>query len=156
MKYPPFFLFRSLENIVRSLIDLPAFLVSTIPPCVPTEDGNGGGACCHFPFVYNGKSYSDCIDNTIHNGEPIQQHGNQPVQRAWCGTNGSGEKWGYCLKGLRFVSHIIYLRFFGILFVGIFWDFVGLFKVRWGFHGIPLVMDYLFDWITQYLMGERK
>ena len=49
-----------------------------------TTGGNGGGACCHFPFTYRGKTYTSCTS---------EDH-DQP----WCATNTDSSKWGNCGK----------------------------------------------------------
>ena len=58
---------------------------NTLDCGIKTTGGNGNGACCHFPFVYNGKTYSTCIQN------------NHP--QLWCSTTGDSSKWGNCVFG---------------------------------------------------------
>jgi len=54
--------------------------------CPPTTDGNANGACCVFPFIYQGTTYNSCIGTN--NG------GTQ-----WCATTANYDtdtKWGNC------------------------------------------------------------
>ena len=57
--------------------------------CVRTTGGNGGGACCYFPFTYKGKTYTSCT---------AENHSDQ----LWCVTDGDDPtKWGNCVTGKK-------------------------------------------------------
>jgi len=53
--------------------------------CTKTKAGNAGGACCKFPFKWNGKTYTRC---SLDNGHT----------KPWCYTTKEGY-WGYCVAG---------------------------------------------------------
>ena len=53
--------------------------------CTKTEAGNAGGACCKFPFTWNGKTYKTCSFDNGHT-------------KPWCYTTKEGY-WGYCVAG---------------------------------------------------------
>ncbi|XP_064642682.1 balbiani ring protein 3-like [Lineus longissimus] len=46
-----------------------------------TTGGDGGGAGCAFPYLYNGRYHGKCVISTT---------------LPWCGTVKDGSKWGYC------------------------------------------------------------
>ncbi|XP_064624768.1 uncharacterized protein LOC135486148 [Lineus longissimus] len=46
-----------------------------------TTGGDGGGAGCVFPYLYNGRYHGKCVISTT---------------LPWCGTLKDGSKWGYC------------------------------------------------------------
>lgn len=54
---------------------------------VKTRYGNANGASCHFPFVFEGRSYSRCITEGRTDGMP------------WCATTASydaDKTYGFC------------------------------------------------------------
>ena len=64
--------------------------------CHVTHDGNAGGACCHFPFVYRDSVYDRCTKSLRDN-------------RIWCATTVDYDRdgqWGYCQgkKGYRHIA----------------------------------------------------
>uniref|UniRef100_A0A4W4GA40 Matrix metalloproteinase-9 n=1 Tax=Electrophorus electricus TaxID=8005 RepID=A0A4W4GA40_ELEEL len=62
-------------------------------PAVKTHYGNAEGAMCHFPFWFDGKSYSTCITEGRTDGLP------------WCATTANydkDKKFGFCPSELLF------------------------------------------------------
>ncbi|XP_037391777.1 matrix metalloproteinase-9-like [Pygocentrus nattereri] len=62
-------------------------------PAVKTRYGNAEGAMCHFPFLFEGRSYSTCITEGRSDGLP------------WCGTTADydkDKKYGFCPSELLF------------------------------------------------------
>uniref|UniRef100_A0A8C6ZAC3 Matrix metalloproteinase-9 n=1 Tax=Nothoprocta perdicaria TaxID=30464 RepID=A0A8C6ZAC3_NOTPE len=60
---------------------------------VKTRYGNAGGASCHFPFVFEGRSYSRCITEGRTDGLP------------WCATTASydaDKRYGFCPSELLY------------------------------------------------------
>lgn len=56
-------------------------------PVVKTVHGNAEGAVCHFPFTFQGKSYSSCTTDGRQDNLP------------WCSTTadfGRDKKFGFC------------------------------------------------------------
>uniref|UniRef100_A0A3P9PGX6 Matrix metalloproteinase-9 n=1 Tax=Poecilia reticulata TaxID=8081 RepID=A0A3P9PGX6_POERE len=56
-------------------------------PVVKTYGGNSGGAVCHFPFIYERKSYTTCMTEAVINGVP------------WCATTANftrDRRFGHC------------------------------------------------------------
>ena len=56
-------------------------------PVVKTRYGNAEGALCHFPFVFEGKSYSSCTSEGRTDNLP------------WCATTAdydNDKKYGFC------------------------------------------------------------
>lgn len=76
--------------------------------CHHTYGGNGNGACCQFPFVYNDMIYHHCI------------RGDQA--KPWCGTTYNFDrdgKWGYCkVKGEVSIGNV-YLNYQGFSSVSV-------------------------------------
>ena len=57
----------------------------TVLGCAPTHGGNSEGACCMFPFSYDGEQYNSCTD--------------MDSSRLWCATTrdyDADQKWGHC------------------------------------------------------------
>jgi len=69
--------------------------VTSSDGCVmETEGGNSNGACCAFPFLYNGQELTACSSDN--SGRP------------WCGTTynyDADSKWGYCKIGVSCGHH---------------------------------------------------
>ncbi|NXX14825.1 MMP9 protein, partial [Podargus strigoides] len=62
---------------------------------VKTHHGNANGADCHFPFVFEGRSYSRCITEGRTDGLP------------WCATTASydrDKKYGFCPSELLYTN----------------------------------------------------
>ncbi|XP_068006496.1 matrix metalloproteinase-9 [Melanerpes formicivorus] len=62
---------------------------------VKTRYGNANGADCHFPFVFEGRSYSRCITEGRTDGLP------------WCATTGSYDRdkqYGFCPSELLYTT----------------------------------------------------
>uniref|UniRef100_A0A3P9PH21 Matrix metalloproteinase-9 n=1 Tax=Poecilia reticulata TaxID=8081 RepID=A0A3P9PH21_POERE len=62
-------------------------------PVVKTYGGNSGGAVCHFPFIYERKSYTTCMTEAVINGVP------------WCATTANftrDRRFGHCPSELSF------------------------------------------------------
>ncbi|XP_049672998.1 matrix metalloproteinase-9 [Accipiter gentilis] len=62
---------------------------------VKTRHGNANGANCHFPFIFEGRSYSRCITEGRTDGLP------------WCATTASydrDKKYGFCPSELLFTN----------------------------------------------------
>ncbi|KAI5610095.1 matrix metalloproteinase-9 precursor [Silurus asotus] len=62
-------------------------------PAIKTYYGNADGAMCHFPFQFEGKSYSTCTSEGRDDGLP------------WCSTTadyGKDKKYGFCPSELLF------------------------------------------------------
>ncbi|XP_060787993.1 matrix metalloproteinase-9-like [Neoarius graeffei] len=62
-------------------------------PAIKTYYGNAGGAMCHFPFWFEGKSYSTCTSDGREDGLP------------WCATTADFDKdrkYGFCPSELLF------------------------------------------------------
>ncbi|XP_014835540.1 PREDICTED: matrix metalloproteinase-9-like [Poecilia mexicana] len=60
---------------------------------VKTYSGNAGGAICHFPFTFHGRSYTTCITEGVNNSIP------------WCATTAdydTDKKYGLCPTELLF------------------------------------------------------
>ncbi|NWX95254.1 MMP9 protein, partial [Nothoprocta ornata] len=60
---------------------------------VKTRYGNAGGASCHFPFIFEGRSYSHCITEGRTDGLP------------WCATTASydtDKRYGFCPSELLY------------------------------------------------------
>lgn len=58
-----------------------------LPPVVKTLYGNAEGALCHFPFFFEGKSYSTCTTEGRTDNLP------------WCATTANyarDKKYGFC------------------------------------------------------------
>lgn len=58
-----------------------------VTPVVKTRYGNAEGALCHFPFMFEGKSYSSCTTDGRSDNLP------------WCATTadyGKDKKYGFC------------------------------------------------------------
>lgn len=54
---------------------------------IPTTGGNANGACCFFPFYYNGVRYNTCAS---------EDH-----DKDWCYTDANRSKWGECVYDCR-------------------------------------------------------
>ncbi|KAM6112787.1 matrix metalloproteinase-9 [Pterocles gutturalis] len=62
---------------------------------VKTRHGNANGADCHFPFIFEGRSYSRCITDGRTDGLP------------WCATTASydhDKKYGFCPSELLYTN----------------------------------------------------
>ena len=74
------FIFPDMVNIRFLILDS---LPETKKCTMKTTGGNGGGACCNFPFVYKEITYHDCIK--------------MGPNKSWCGTTIDVSRWGECV-----------------------------------------------------------
>lgn len=68
-------------------------LMCPFPLAIKTFYGNAEGAMCHFPFWFEGKSYSTCTSDGRDDGLP------------WCATTadfGKDKKYGFCPSERKF------------------------------------------------------
>ena len=89
-------------------------LIMTLP--CKTSNGN----VCIFPFVYNGKMYSKCTFDTLHEIDTTDNTSKQ--RRPWCAynvslTNSVMQKWDFCDKhcSLKTIPWWIVLLAIGVL-----------------------------------------
>ena len=55
--------------------------------CIRTTGGTANGECCHFPFKYQGRTYTSECSILKNKGKP------------WCYVNADRSKWGNCVSG---------------------------------------------------------
>lgn len=70
--------------------------IDVFPSAIKTHYGNADGAMCHFPFLFEGKSYSTCTAEGRTDGLP------------WCATTADydkDQKFGFCPSERKCSSH---------------------------------------------------